>query len=222
MATALADAHVAAEKRLRELTRSTIERVFDGLGGYDRPQRAEFVRAAVPIVTAAQRQSAALTNAYLARAMERQPLALDFADVTGAAARGGTPLEVVYGRPFLSLWAGLAQGQAYPAAVATARSQASDAAATDVQLTMRATADANNSADPDMYGFTRVADGDACALCQEVDGAYVKDADAMPLHSGCGCSLEANTAPHPRAAYLPSGIAVEQNDEIGAAFVAGK
>jgi ribosomal protein S18 acetylase RimI-like enzyme len=51
----------------------------------------------------------------------------------------------------------------------------------------------------DIVGFQRVADGDACAFCGEIDGAFLKSDDPMPLHNNCGCSVEPVTGDDYRA-----------------------
>lgn len=51
----------------------------------------------------------------------------------------------------------------------------------------------------EIVGFQRVADPGACEFCQEVDGAYLKADDVMPLHNNCGCSVEPITAEELRA-----------------------
>ena len=90
----------------------------------------------------------------------------------------------------------------------------------DVQLASRATFAAIQDADKTIFGFQRVADGDACAYCRMIDGAYVKRADAMALHNYCGCTLEPLTEPHPSAARLPSGVAVHEHSELGPVLTA--
>jgi hypothetical protein len=110
----------------------------------------------------------------------------------------------VYQRPFVTVWTALGAGARWEDAVAQGMARATSAAAMDVQLAFRASADEIGRADDGIYGFQRVADGGACAFCLEVDGAYVKTADASPLHNHCGCGLEPLTDPHPGAAYLPS------------------
>jgi hypothetical protein len=173
-------------------------------------------------VLSAQRQSVSLTEAFLARSLRRQPIGVDPDELIGAAVRNGTPPEEVYHRPFVTLWSSLAGGTAYLDAVNAGLARATSTAAMDVALSMRATANAVQEADDGIYGWQRVADGAACTFCQAVDGAYLKFADASPLHPHCGCSMEPLTEPHPRARYLPSGqevkrdgFAVHQHGELG-------
>jgi hypothetical protein len=73
-----------------------------------------------------------------------------------------------------------------------------------------------------IYGYQRVADPGACPFCLAVNGAYVKSADASPLHPHCGCSLSPLTSPHPGAAWLPDGThvtdkySITEHGELGA------
>ena len=215
MPSPLAEAHIEAQRRLRAFTSNAVRRYWDDLPAYDRANVDEFLTRTVPTVIAAQRQSVAVTEAYIARYLRRQPLGINPEKLIGASVRNGTAPEDVYQRPFVTLWTRLGDGSDYADAFSAAVTQAAGSAAMDVQLSMRATANAVQEADAGIYGYSRVADGAACLFCMEVDGAYVKSADAMPLHNNCGCGLEPLTAPHPRAATLPSGVAVHQHGELG-------
>ncbi len=216
MASALASAHIEAERRLRELATRTTERIWRSLPGYDRADLDRWLSLVLPVIATGQRASAALTDAYLARALDRAPLGLDPDQLTGAAVRNGTDPAEVYERPFVTVWTALSAGTAYEDAVAAGLARAKGAAAMDMQLSMRATANTVERSDPAMYGFQRVADAGACEFCAAIDGAYVKFADAMPLHNFCGCGLEPLTESHSLAATLPSGVAVHRHGELGA------
>lgn len=215
MASALADAHIEAERRLRLLIVGQVEQLWTGLGSYNEGDEDRWLSHVLPLVDAGQRASVALTDGYLARALERQPFGLDQDKLIGAV-RNGTPPEEVYRRPFVTVWSALSAGSLYDDAVHSGMARAAELARFDVQGAMRATAAAVQGADDGIFGYQRIADGGACDYCAEIDGAYVKFADAMALHPGCGCGLEPLTAPHPRAAKLPSGVAVHQHGEMGA------
>jgi len=216
MSSTLVRAHISAEHQLRQLVKRATVAIWRGLPGYNRPDLDTWTGSIVPVIEAAQRQSVALTEGYLARALERQPLGLDPAELIGPAVRNGADPAEVYARSFVTVWTALKDGRPYEDAVAAGLARATETAAMDVQLSARATFEAAGQADDNIYGYQRVADGGACAFCQAIDGAYVKSADAMALHNNCGCSLEPLTAPHPLAARLPSGVAVNQHGELGA------
>jgi len=169
----------------------------------------------LPLVGTAQRTSVALTEAYLANRLRRQPLGLSPERLIGTRARRGTAPEEVYRRPFVTLWGGLGAGKGFEEASGEALARIASTIGMDVQLAFRETAAAVQEADEGIYGYQRVADGGAsCAFCSEIDGAYVKSAEVFPLHNNCGCGLEPLTEPHPRAAWLPSGAAVRENFAI--------
>lgn len=193
-----------------------VEAIWADLPGYDRPNVDQWLSRVLPVVLTAQRSSVALTEAYLAQALGRQPLGVNPSELVGAGVRAGVPPADVYERPFITLWSALGEGRPFADAVGAGLARATATAAMDVQLSMRATAGAVQGADEAIYGYQRVADAGACEFCSAVDGAYVKSGDAMPLHNNCGCGLEPLTAPHPRAAKLPSGVAVHSHGELGA------
>lgn len=230
MASPLTDAHIRGQEKLRRVTVRAVESIWRDLPGYDRENVDEWLSKVVPVALSAQRTSVALTEAFLARALRRQPLGLNPDDLIGAGARNGTPPETVYERPFVTLWTALGAGTLHDDALNAALARATSTAAMDVQLAFRATA---NAADEQTngYGYRRVANPNACAFCLEVDGAYVKgEGYAMALHNHCGCGLEPLTEPHRRAVHLPDGtrireyqhgplndsVAVHQHGELGA------
>ena len=184
---------------------------WNSLSGHDRANVDEWLSVVLPLTEAANRQSIALTAAYIARSLDRPPEGVDVPAVL-ADLRGGVPAEEVYRRPFVDYWSALKSNNPYDVALLKGLNRATSTAATDVQLAMRATANAVETP----YGYQRVADGGACEFCQKVDGAYVKSATAMALHNNCGCSLEPLTAPHRLAAHLPDGVAVHSHGELGA------
>lgn len=190
MASALAHSHIEAERRLRLLVTGSVEHIWRALPGYDRSNVDQWLSQVLPVIAAGQRQSASLTDAYIARVLGRRPLGIDRAEVTGATIRNGATPEEVYARPFVNVWTGLSKGVAFPDAVNAGLARATSTAAMDVQMSMRATANAVQQADPKIIGYERAADGGACEFCQEVDTAFVKSADAMALHNNCGCGLE--------------------------------
>lgn len=191
-----------------------VERIWQGLPGHDRENVDEWLSRVLPLVGAGQRQSVALTEAFLARSLERQPFGLNPDGLVGAAVRAGTPPEEVYTRPFVTMWASLGNGSLWQDAFGAGLARAKGSAAMDVQLSMRDTATAVGQVDPQIQRFQRVADGEACAFCQEVDGAILNSDDAMPLHNNCGCGIEPLTQAKPVTAK-PAGVAIHQHGELG-------
>lgn len=191
----LARVHTIALATLRRLVVRLLREVWEGLPAYNTGDVDRWLAQAVPIVGAGQRQAASLTDAYLARAMERQPLGISAAAVVGAAVRNGTPPEVEWRRPFVTLWTALRTGATYERAVATAWDRASAMAELDVQLSARATAREVGLRDPGIYGWRRVTDGDACELCEIASTQRYHRGDLMPIHARCGCTVAPLTSP---------------------------
>lgn len=205
MPSPLVSAHIEAQRRLRLFASQAVGAAWSRLPGYDRQNIEQFLASAVPVVLTAQRTSVALTDAYLAQRMGRLPLGVDAERLIGAAVRAGASPEEVYARPFVNVWTALSKGNPWEDAVQSGLARATSTAQMDVQLSARATFNEVGQQDDGIYGYERVADGGACAFCAEIDGAYVKDGDAMPLHNNCGCSLEPLENPHPSARFLPDG-----------------
>ena len=214
MASRLASGHIEAERRLRVLTEAQVARIWRSLPAYNRENVDEWLSKVIPVVEAAKRQSVVLTDGYLARALERRALGLDTQAIADEV-RPGVEVAAVYQRPFVTLWSALSEGVPFERASEAGLARATGTAAMDVQMSMRQAANAVQQADDAIYGFARVADPGACEFCSMIDGAYVKSADAFPLHNNCGCGLEPLTAPHPLAATLPDGVAVHSHSELG-------
>lgn len=215
----LVDAHITAQERLRALTRRGVQVIWRDMRSYNDSDVARWLARVLPLVDAAQRHGVALTDAYLARALGRRPLGLDVRLLTGAAVRGGTPPEEVYRRPFVEVWTDLKNGKPYDQAVAAGMARAAMAAATDIQLSQRATLGAVQTADSQIVGYKRAPDSGACPYCQALAGAFTRDGGAGPLHPGCGCSWTPVVGSAPRPEALPADVAVEIHGELGPTLV---
>ncbi len=207
-----------------------MEQAWRDLGSWRDDDVERFLKQAVPITQAAQRQSVIVTNSFVASFRRKAPAQIPVATILKSL-RGGVPPDEVYARPFKTLWTRLGAGEAFEAASAAALQQLLASATIDPQLAMRSTADWIDRNVTGSYGYTRVANPGACDFCLEVDGAYVKadDGFAMALHNGCICSLEPNLEPHEGAVTLPDGtevrdyqygplndnVAVREHSELG-------
>lgn len=231
MASHLALAQIEGQRRIRVATVAGVQRIWDELSGYDEANLDEWLSKVLPHVQGSQRTSVALMRAYVARATEGPLAPVDVEAVLGSV-RNGAPPKEVYTRPFVTLWGGLGGGKPFAEAASAAAARATSTAAMDAQLAMRSASEAIDASDENIYGYTRVADGDACTFCQEVDGAYVKGSEGfvMALHNNCGCGLEPNEEPHRGGTKLPDGtevrafaygplngtVAVQPHGELGA------
>lgn len=194
MSDQLAQAHIAAEARLRAIAGRAVASVWASLPGYDKVNVDEWLTRVLPIVEAAQRQSVTVTAAYLARALASQPIGVNVAELVGAGPRNGAAPEDVYQRPFVTLWSALGAGTDWERAVAEGLTRAVAAAQTDVQLSMRHTLRAVGSADDRILGYRRVPDSSACKFCRRVAGQRYVVLSLMPIHPHCGCGAQVITA----------------------------
>lgn len=194
MAVTAAQAHITVQARLRALTVQAVAIAWRSLPNHDESSVAPFLSIVVPLVLAAQRQSVALTNAFLARALDRPPVGVDISQLVGEAIRAGTPPETVYRRPFVTTWTALKAQTPFPAASNAGLQHATASAAMDVQNTMRHTLVAVGAADPAILGYRRVPDADACAFCKLIAGQRYTTDQLMPVHNRCGCGVDVITA----------------------------
>lgn len=213
MASRLAEAQLVAQERLRTFAAQGLAQIWRELGSYDEADVAVWLRAVVPFVTTVERQSVLITNAYVARVLGQQPLSLSAMKIIQSIRGEPTPDEV-YRRPFVTIWKALSDGVPYEKAVDAGLARAKAQAAMDVQLVHRATLQAIQDLEPRIRGWKRAANAEACSYCRLLDGAFVKRADAMPMHDFCGCGLEVIHV-EPQETPLPDGVAVHTHGEYG-------
>jgi hypothetical protein len=213
-------AQIAAKERLQQLAAGAAVAAWDALPHYDRANIDQFLSTALPVLAGANLQSVALTQAYLAHVLDRQPVAVDAHQVVAGIRNGATP-EEVYRRPFVTVWSALSHEKPYADAVATGRARVATAAATDVQLAFRNTLQAVGAADHRIMGYERVANAKACEFCQRVNGAQFLKQDPMPLHPHCACGVRVVEYTRGRGKGsllerpLPDGVAVHEHGELG-------
>jgi hypothetical protein len=224
MASRLAENHILLQESLRKRIERAAGLTWTSLGKYNEADVDTFLARIVPLIQGGQAQAALLTDAYLARALDRPALGIDTAEVI-ANARNGVAAEEVYRRPFVDVWGGLKSGKPWNEAVALGLERATSAAAMDMQLAMRTAARDIGVADSGIRGYLRVPDGGACDFCLLVAGQVYSTADLMPVHNRCGCGVEAITD-GPEIRTAPEGasnddlsVAVADHGELGPVLV---
>lgn len=169
-------------------------------GQYRDADVIRFVNQMVPTILASRRQVSALTDAYLAQKLSgalgirvppRGPI-----DTSGLR---GVPASDVYARPFQTVWTKLSNGLPFDAAVNAGAARLVDVIATDLQMAKTYTAQDVFSNSPDrIIGYSRVVSGaNTCALCYVAATQMYHRGDLMPIHPGCGCSVEPVTKSQP-------------------------
>jgi hypothetical protein len=223
----LADAHIEGQRRLRERAAAAALAAWDQLDSYSREDEDTWLALVLPLMLGAQRASALLTNQFVARAVGRQPLAIDLNAITGAAIRNGTEPRDVYRRALVAVWSDMKHGKLWEDAVRAGGERAAVTAQTDIQLTMRTTLREIGQADDRIVGFQRVPDGDACEFCRLIAGRRYLKSGLMPVHPRCGCGVDVITQAN-RGDFtgkvdndldLPAGVTVREHGELGPTLV---
>lgn len=187
---------------VRKRVSARVERNWRQLGSWSEADVDRFLGATLPVVDAGQRRTVSLTDAYLARVARRRAVGLVADDLIGSAVRNGTDPAVVYRRPFVQLWSALKAGTQFSDAMNAAGARAAQSAATDVSLTMRASADAFDAQaefESRVIGWERVLDPDACAFCATASTQRYNSANLSPIHLNCQCGIAPVFAENDRA-----------------------
>lgn len=221
--TAIADAHIEGQRRIRSALEQAVANAWANLGAWDEEDVDRWLLTVLPLVIAAQRTGVALTNAFLAAALGREPMGLPLNDLTGAGVRNGMAPSEVYRRPFVTYWTALKNGSEWADAQRAGQSRATSTAAMDVQLSMRTTLRAVGERDDRILGYQRVPDSDACEFCKLIAGQRYTASDLMPVHNRCGCGVdvitEANrgdfTGRTDNDLDLPARVAIHEHGELG-------
>lgn len=156
---------------------------------------AAWLDASVPVLesvnTTAAVSSATYVNAYTAAATGTPSVGtvINAVDLAKMVTARGVATEDVLTRPFVTMRTSLAEGNPLATAVETGRARAVQIGRTDPMLSARAGASHAMKADPRIVGYRRVADSGACSFCLVAATQRYHDADLMPIHPGCGCSV---------------------------------
>lgn len=196
---ALAMAHASARERLAASAAATAQREARSFTGwYDTAAITVMTLRLATLIEAAQRQTAAVTDAYLVRALAEmlgRPIRpIGPVDITGL--RQGVTHPGVYGRLADLYRYERSRGLSEPEVLQVVVQRAETLARTDTDLAFRAQAHAY-TADPQKLGITgyrrvlhpELSAGGTCGLCIVAsDRTYYKDR-LMPLHDRCHCGV---------------------------------
>lgn len=190
---AIIGAYAQATARIRVEVLTALLNLFGGLGSWRDDDQPGFVRAAVPQVTGAQRTMGSLTQAYLAALvgdmLGRQPRPVSVPAPTTRRLRGVDP-DVVYARPFRTMYASLGEGRPFAQAMDDAARRLQHITATDLQLAKTHTARAVLDQESQVQGYQRVLTGSrSCGLCVVASTQRYRKAELLPIHPGCDCTV---------------------------------
>jgi len=124
----------------------------------------------------------------LSHKLGTKPLGLDVDSLVGNV-RNGVSSDVVYTRPFQTVWSSV-KAIGFAAALAKATSRLTSTVDMDLMMSQRDATRAYGQANDRIVAWQRVADPSCCDFCQTIDGAKCYSEDASPLHNNCGCTLE--------------------------------
>lgn len=195
VANAVIAQYAVAQGKLRSHLLAMLAQLWASLTSYGDADARQFVRTAVPLVAGAQRATATLTTAYLARLDSLQtgrPVrlpAVDPNDFVGDAVRAADP-NTVYTRPIVVVRTALADGKTLDQAVSAGAQRLNIIAATDVQLAKTHASQAALEQMPDVVGYRRVLTGPhSCGLCIVAATMRYHKADLAAIHPGCDCGV---------------------------------
>ncbi|MGW7248827.1 hypothetical protein [Streptomyces decoyicus] len=212
---ALSQQYDTLTDRLRERLLAFVTDAFESLGSYRDADAALFVEHVLPAVLGAQQQIGSLTDAYLASMV---------ADMFGGAAapagvvlddalRGVAP-EVVYTRPFASVWSALGEGKDMVDAVAAGRVRLRSIAETDMQLARTHAAQQTMRRGGAKFYRRRLSGPKNCALCVIASSQRYRVEKLMPIHPGCHCKPEPLPGDRDPGQILDEGLLKEAHDAI--------
>lgn len=158
------------------------------LGGYypeeDIPD--DFIESLAPIVLGAQATVSATTDSYLAYLLEES---VTGESAVGMAVRNGTPVELVYRRPFRKVRNLVDDGMALPEALLVGADRLQSLVATDLQASQFRTAERVMSQKKDPVGWRRVLNNPSCALCTVASTQRYTRGDLAAIHENCDCGV---------------------------------
>lgn len=192
---ALVDRHAAARARLTTLLAELLLRLWQAFTGhYSPPEVRRFADQAAAAVAAGQRQTAALTAAYLARVLVLQGAERSRARVELPASLRGVDLTEVYERPVRDYRYHRFQGLDDAAAKDRGRVRLLTLADSDVAMAMREASRQVLDGHPQVRGYRRVihpelSAGGVCGLCIAASDRVYHRGELLPLHGRCKCTV---------------------------------
>lgn len=185
--------------------------------------RQQAIHQSVQIVTAGQKHTVALVDAYFtAKTLQATGggnlKRLDPSLYTIAALRG-VPADVVYERPFGALGAAFNAGATNVQAVDSGLASLEKLAVTDLQLAQTYSARDWMTAEPTIVGYRRVTSGNPCELCAQASTRTYRSEDLMPIHEHCHCTVDPLWGDH-AVGSVGTSVLVENDPELGPRLMA--
>jgi hypothetical protein len=215
-------------RRVRLQVATYLTATWNGLPDYQPPNIHRFAVGAARAAEGGQRQTAALTDRYLATVTSAltgrtvRPVGVNPRKVTTEAVRGVAGVDL-YERTGPTVYWELSRGKSIGDAAKAGLNRALVMAATDLQLAKTHAALDVLSRSSHVDRYTRVPTGGApCDLCDAAADESYASSDLMPIHDNCSCDVlpvigEAVDVPtaEPDDRLGDSDVEVHDHDEIG-------
>jgi hypothetical protein len=188
----LADANMAQIRALTERATLLVRQAWWALGDWHSADA--FLERVLPIITGAQIQTAAFTDAYLAallsEAMGTVIGSVGLAPEQVTNLRQNTTMADAYARPFHTVWYQQSQGTEFPEALRLGLERAEHMLSLDIQLA-RTHASALILQETDgVQRYQRVLSGsENCDICSVAAKHIYKKSSLMPIHTKCDCTV---------------------------------
>lgn len=219
---ALTQAYQSELKRVRAAVATNVTSAWHSLPNYYDEQIPAFLDRVVPVVQAGQTRAIALTSAYSSRRLGVTAVGIDTAGII-ANVRKGVPPEQVYGRPFITMRASIAD-LGVDGAIAKGASRLQSTADMDVAMASRDAllplTEAFTAGGSGVVAWQRVADPGCCDFCLMLDGVHTGPNEPQPLHNRCGCTATPITNDNFSFTSLISGavvgsVVIQEHGELG-------
>ncbi|PRX95580.1 hypothetical protein [Allonocardiopsis opalescens] len=189
----------AAQRRgLTEQLIDALLALFRSLGAWHEPQAAEFAAQAVPMVHGAQQMMGALVaarTAELASAALGVPVTPPGLPDDVLVDLRGVPGELVYHRPFATVYTHLGRGEQLDEALQRGATRLAEIAEADLQQTYAHAAQAAMeavdvpAADRPRFWRRVLVGSENCGLCVVASTQRYRVEDLNPIHPGCDCEV---------------------------------
>jgi hypothetical protein len=188
----LADANMAQVRALTDRTLLLVQQAWWSLSEWHSPD--EFLDKILPIITGAQVQTAALTDAYLAAVVAEAlgtatgPIGLDPEQVTNL--RMNTTMADAYARPFHTVWYQQSKGVDFAQALRLGLERAEHMVTLDIQLARTHASAVILQQTDGVQRYQRVLSGsENCDICSVAARHIYKTSSLMPIHTKCDCTV---------------------------------
>lgn len=231
----LADANMAQIRALTQRATLMMRQAWWSLEDWHSADA--FLERVIPIITGAQIQTAALTDAYLAallsEAMGEVVAAAGLAPEQVTNLRANTTMIDAYARPFQTVWFQQSKGTEFPEALRLGLERAEHMISLDIQLARTHAASLILQQTDGIKRYQRVLSGsENCDICSVAARHTYKTSSLMPIHTKCDCTVApviegrpplANRINEERAFTAPDSetegpekvSATKLNDEVG-------